>query len=232
MSRITRRGSLAAVSSAGPSNIVISHLTSGVDSNYDTPAVTSAISPNSGSAVLVSVGVSRASDLPPDNFIVSGLGLTWVQVASVTYASRRRTALWVGTGTVSAGSITITSYGSQEIGWIVEQVEGLDHSAPILGTPGSFGQNSGGGAVTASATGSPAVGDATYSMCQVEIDAVDVTPEVGWATLGSTQLGGSHLGVRRMESAWYAGAGDDGCTWSKSGSSGASTITTYLKSAP
>lgn len=90
--------------------------------------------------VLVCVLDSFALGICPRS-VVSGLGLTWTQIATVTYSGgvRRVGAWWaVNTGAPTTGAVTLTlnnegdGITSTGTGWVVTEVAGADLAAPIV----------------------------------------------------------------------------------------------------
>lgn len=116
--------------------ITSSSLTAGhaTDSGSDSisSATTASISPNVNQLILVAVGIKRFA-APPSAPSISGLGLTWVQVATVT-GNNLRLTVFRGLGSPTTGVITITPAEScGNVYWTVDQ---FPNSSP-LGTNGS-----------------------------------------------------------------------------------------------
>lgn len=122
---------------------------------------------------------------------VSGCNLSWEQVASLTYGSRRRIYVWRGTGaSPSTGSLTIavTSGGSevlQEVLWSVDEATGVEGADPD-DTPALNAQLS----VTSlelTGLGTPGTDDHFYAAFAIEGASVSATVDDGTAL---TNLGG------------------------------------------
>lgn len=216
--------------------ISISNLTNGASTSR--PASTASVSPSSGSGVLLAVGMALASGYPTDALAVSGCGLTWTKLGTQTWTARRRLWIYVGTGTVTSGSISITHDNAyQVVGWIVDEVTGLDHTTPQIGTAGSWGDNNSNGFVTsaADATGTVAAGDATYSALQLEqIQTIGADQDESGYTFLASGANDTN-GIRMMATSWllHTGDGDKGCTWDWTGgtSAGSGTINVLLAQA-
>src|SRR5712692_2445332 len=121
--------------------VTATHLTSGQTSG--TSATTASISPGANQLILAWVGLTGD---PPSagNPTLTGNGLTWVQVGTISFSSRPNGLyLFRAMGAApTAGSVTINIGTSQDfIGWTITQFSGVDTS----GTNGS-------GAVVQSAT--------------------------------------------------------------------------------
>lgn len=146
--------------------ITASNLTAGgslTDSQtYDTASVT----PGANRLVLVSVGIRNYGAANLGTISLSGNGLTYVEVATITYSSiaapLSRLSIFRGMGaSPSAGAITITvsGTGQNSCAWSVDEFAGTDTS----GTNGS-------GAIVQSAN------------CQT--DDADPAPSITLAALG------------------------------------------------
>ena len=112
--------------------ITATALTSGESAADDTAYVTASITPTANRLVLVAVA-SRVSTSPPESPTLSGNGLTWVEVGTITGtgASTRRITLFRSMGAApSAGAITIDFAGNIQIGaaWSVVEFAGIDTS--------------------------------------------------------------------------------------------------------
>lgn len=118
--------------------ITVSNLTSGSSSSAGSSFVTASISPSSNKLILLSVYIRNGSSVNPTVSSISGNGLTWERVNSITYdtssTSRRTIELWRALGTASSGTITInTSESETGAEWIVDELTGID----TAGTNGS-----------------------------------------------------------------------------------------------
>src|SRR5687768_8851074 len=113
--------------------IAWNELTQGADTTNN-PATTASITPTSGAVVYAGVLVAVAGGGgtgAADSLAISGCGLTWVEVAELQYGGRRAVYVWKGTGTPSAGALTITftsGTGSTwtETMWSIDEVTGAD----------------------------------------------------------------------------------------------------------
>lgn len=119
--------------------------------SYNTAAVT----PAANALLLLVVGNSKAAT--PDIPTVSGAGLTWVQVATVTFSTAgsptRRLTLFRAMGaTPATGALTISFGGVTQTGcfWVLDQATGM-----------STGGTNGSAAVVQSITGTQASGVST-----------------------------------------------------------------------
>lgn len=144
----------------------ITNLTSGSDTTNN-PSTTASISPANGSFLLVAVG--RANSTGTSYTVtVSGCGLTWTRIDNQLLESagvqRRELQVWLGTGTPSSGSLTITSGGGEnwtEHVWCVDQVSGADGVTPTGTSYSSYVDGSTSLTVTVSET--PDAGDFVYA---------------------------------------------------------------------
>lgn len=115
--------------------ITITNLTSGKDTTNN-PSSTASISPTNGGLLLVAIGRANSSGT---NYTtnISGCGLTWTQIGTRSLVSasvsRRQLQVWLGTGTPTNGSLTITSNTGEnwtEHHWSVDEVIGADNVTP------------------------------------------------------------------------------------------------------
>lgn len=196
--------------------IVANNLTSGSNASWN--AVTASINPTTTPVI---VAVAQAHDYTyPGEPSVSGCGLTWAVKASVTYASRRRLTVLVGTGTPSSGALTITGpsdSGAIGLAWAVVQFSGV-------ASLGAAATASGSGAVaTATLSGSPVSGDWAWAAGTIEGN-VNPTWEASYAEEYDVIQTGN---VRRLTTAHSTSYdGTPRFTWS--GSEGWAMVGFYL----
>ncbi len=87
------------------------------------------ISWTGGARGIVSISSAYAGGGSVSGHSVSGGGVTWNEIGSRDYASRRRVSMLVSDGTPSDGALTITANGSgtyQESQWSVDELTGYD----------------------------------------------------------------------------------------------------------
>ena len=121
--------------------ITAADLTRGGSNLAATSYTTASITPSSNNLVLAWVTNSKTTTAP-DNTTLSGNGLTWVRVATVTWGTstsvspRRRTTLFRAMGAApTSGTVTIAFGGASQTGclWSIQQFAGVSTS----GTDGS-----------------------------------------------------------------------------------------------
>lgn len=164
---------------AGGGGIVWNELTQGTSTTatFDTASIT----PTANAQVFVAIArANSAAPAPASGEItVSGCNLTWVEVAHITYASRRALFVFRGTGaSPTTDNVTITDNGSnfQEYLYSVDEATGVNSGTPI-GTPQ---ENSTAGATSLATpdVGTIDAGDYVYAAFSRE-DATAITPDVG-----------------------------------------------------
>lgn len=161
--------------------IAITGLTSGLDTTTH-PTVTASISPTSGAVVYVFVAIAVAGGGTVgsgDSLSVSGAGLTWNTLGNAGQNGDNRRKLFVvrGTGTPSAGALTITfTSGSggtwTETGWSVVEATGLDGTTPN----GTVYTATTGGATALSVTVSETPDAGDFVLAGFTIESNDTTP--------------------------------------------------------
>jgi hypothetical protein len=171
--------------------IAWTELTQGSDTTNN-PATTASVSPTSGAVVYAAVLVAAeggGSMVAGDSLAVSGAGLTWALVGSQVY-NRRKVFVMCGTGTPSAGALTLTYTPSganvfAEFMWSVDEATGVD-----TGDPDDAAVTASTAAATALATGdvgTPGTDDHIYAAFGIEGAAVSALIDDGTAL---TNLGG------------------------------------------
>lgn len=123
-----------------PDEVSASNITTGADTDGNSNATTTSISPGANKLLLLSVSSRTGISANPNQPTITGNGLTWVPINTViwdeTSSSRRRTTLFRAMGaSPSSGTISI-SFGGQnqtDVIWVVDSLEGADTS----GTNGS-----------------------------------------------------------------------------------------------
>lgn len=169
--------------------LAVTALASGADEDTSSSATSAPISP-SGNALVVCDVLNLNNDFssPPNTPTVSGNGLTWVQVATVTYADYgsgdllRLTRFRAMGASPSSGAVTITCSAAQGlIAYSIYEITGVDTS----GTNGS-------GAVVQTATDETALATAlTVSLAafgspnNMAIGAFGYGADTGSLTAGS-----------------------------------------------
>lgn len=195
--------------------IVVSNLDVGIGTGD--PQSTNIITPTAGAVLYLTIGISYASEFPPDALTVSGV-CTWTKLGTTNYAARRTIWLYRGTSCSGTNSVAIEQTGAgtvQEVGWVIDQATGLDPTTPDSGLTVDTAGGSGVTSRTVTVGGTPGAGDATYAS-QVLESNINMNVEAGWAALGQTTTGS--LGVRRIESGWDDAA-DPSMAWTWDGSS-------------
>jgi hypothetical protein len=201
----------------------ITALTSGVGTG-NTHA-TASVSPVAGSGVILVLGSAANTGSTPAApsaalWTISGLGLTWTQVATVSWSTNRRLLVYVGTGIVGSGSISITfnggTYVLNELGWLVHQVTGLDHTTPVKGTVGVWADTNNTGTSTGAslAVATAVAGDATFSAVQLGANQTNISTYKEAAYTFLNNANGTLQG-RQVAAAYLpqVGNGDKQCTW-------------------
>lgn len=178
-------------------------LTNNGDTTNASSYATASVTPTSNALVLVAVVNTKAS--APDTPTLSGNGLTWVQIGTVTFdtvasPTKRLTVFRALGASPSAGAITIDFGGASQTGcaWVVSEYTGVD----TTGTNGSGAvvqstTNNGNSSTTQSATLS-AFGSATngsYSATGVDSN-VDVSPEASWNEHANPTYGTPSTGLQ------------------------------------
>ena len=190
-------------------------LTSGSDTS-GAAAASASISPTSGGVVYVAVSYAVNAGAAPDTGSVSGNSLTWTQVATQTHGTRRRTYVFRGTGTATAGSVTM-SYDPlgatwQETKWSIFEITGQNTT-----TPNDAAQVASTAAATALAcpgVGTPDAGDLIIGAFAIESD--NVTPAADDGTTIHEVDEGASSQVRTLYTFYDADASDEtpSITWS------------------
>ena len=121
-------------------SITATNLTAGSSGTDSQTYNTASVSPGANRLILVPVTIRNYTAANLGTISLSGNGLTWVEVATVTYSSiassQNRTSIFRAMGaSPSAGAITITISGSGQTAcaWSVDEFDGVDTS----GTNGS-----------------------------------------------------------------------------------------------
>lgn len=172
-------------------SLAISLLTqdSGATHNF----TTASISPASGGVVYLWVVQARPSGFPDDVPAVSGNGLTWTQLATGVYASRRRWFLYRGDGTPSTGTISFSNSSTSDVNesrWHVIQVTGQDSTTPN-GT--IFTNSVSATSVAVTITDSIDTGDGVLAFFAKEAATGAVTLEGSLTSLGSQASAGTNV---------------------------------------
>lgn len=212
-----RRGRDAA---GGGGGISISQLTSG--SATSEPATTASISPNSDSQVIVSFAWA-CSNVSVGTSSVSGCNLTWTEISSLSYGTRRRLSVFRGTGgSPSSGSLTLSISGNgdpfQEIFWSVCEATGVNTTTPTS----NVATNTSASATSLSVTigGTVDSGDFTFCLFGMENASDSASFEAGLTQLSLQETGGN---VRTLGVAYDGTPAIDQTptfSWSSSGSVG------------
>ncbi len=184
-----------------------SNLTNGVYAGSNSSQATASITPTANALIIATLTVTNPNN-PPNNPTVSGNGLTWVQIATVTSAvsggGTRQTQYRAMGASPSTGAITIDLAGQSfnELRWSIDQFAGVDTS----GTNGS-------GAVVQSATNTQTgnnssfsitlgafsnVANVTYGTCGMNDFSPGIT--VGPAFAQLSNITGDHMAVAEWAS--------------------------------
>lgn len=179
--------------------ISIANLTSG-SSGTDTQSYASAsVSPGSNTLVLVAVAIRNYSAANLGTITLSGNGLTYVEIATITFSSiassTGRVSIFRAMGaSPSAGAITITvsGTGNSACGWSVDEATGTDTtgthgSGAIVQSNTSQSDSTQTPTVTLSAL-TDAVNHAVYA-CFANAQARNVTPGGSYNELADTNTG-------------------------------------------
>jgi hypothetical protein len=167
-------------------------------SNGATPYTTASISPAANALIEVDVVTLTFGGSTPPTVTLSGNGLTYVEVATIVFATGEATRLTrfraMG-ASPSSGAITITPSGASSIGciWSVKEFTGVDTS----GTDGSgayvqttSNQTTGGDPSTLTLTLS-ALSDATNNAVSAAFGADNaelISPDTGYSELSDTTV--------------------------------------------
>lgn len=125
---------------AGYNKITATNLTSGYDTDGNSTASTSSVSPSANKLLLLTVVSRTAITADPNQPTVTGNGLTWIAVDSLLWdtssSSRKKTTVFRAMGSSpSTGAISIDFGGQNQthVSWGLEEFTGIDTS----GTSGS-----------------------------------------------------------------------------------------------
>lgn len=112
--------------------IVATQLTSGADSTNGTVYTTASVSPSGGRLQVLAVYITRSAGIPSTGTTVTGCGLTWAQITTVsnnTGSDSSRLMLFRAMGSPSAGALTITApEGQLRAGWSLTEFENVETS--------------------------------------------------------------------------------------------------------
>jgi hypothetical protein len=136
-------------------------LTSGSDTTTN-PTVTASVSPTANAPVYAAIGIAiDAGGTNTGTIVVTGAGLTWTQLGTVGFGTRRQIFLWKGVGaSPSPGALTITyTPGSADV-W-TEAFWSVNQSSDLSATPeGTVATATATGtAISVNVVGVPAAGD-------------------------------------------------------------------------
>lgn len=113
----------------------VGNLTAAYDVVDRATYTTASISPTNGNICLITVGTQRIGAASPTP-TVSGAGLTWtlVNVAENGASPFWQCAMFVGTGTPSAGTLSISFGGTTEqaCSWVVDEFSGINTTTPVI----------------------------------------------------------------------------------------------------
>ena len=105
------------------------HLTTAADAVGAASYTTASITPTANRLVLAWVQCAKSTT---PNILLSGNGLTWVEVATVVYATSRRLTLFRAmSASPSTGAVTITFEGDVSVnscGWSIFELDNVDTS--------------------------------------------------------------------------------------------------------
>lgn len=165
------------------------YISSGNVSSYSTPSV----SPSSNELILVAVANSKGTlaDIPT----LSGLGLTWVQVATETHdATLKRITIFRGRGTVTPGALT-ASFGVNQAGCYILPVQwsGADVAAPVVQAVTASATNTATASVTMAALGT---GNAVWAVSANRLAPYGGTVEGGWTANNNAANTAPNHGLR------------------------------------
>lgn len=199
--------------------ITVTNLAAGSDS-INAIANTASVTATSGELLILTVSCAAGDtiDVPTDGqMTVSGLGASWVPIASEEYMFRRRAKVYRAYNASGTGPITLTYTGTNfaEWGWVLDKVTGIDSNNRYTGFTISNGGTGTNTFVNATVGDTPGIGDATYSSVVAEQDTT-ISVEGTWVEKGSV-AGGTD--VRAIKSAWDAD-GDVTHTWNFGASTG------------
>jgi hypothetical protein len=194
--------------SSGGGSIVQTLLTSGTNPANQKVYTTASIAPAPNALVTVAV-LGHNSTAAPASPTVSGGGMTWTVVASVTFDGvatphKRLTVYRALSAAPGSGSLTITFSSSvSNCQWLVSQWSGVDGSGvngsgAIAQTGSSQGDASSGLTVGLAAFGNP--NDVAYGVFGVAKNALAVTPGAGFTEIAEQASGESP--AADLESEW------------------------------
>lgn len=207
-------------------------LTAGSDTAAVSAYNTASVAPAADRLLLVAVMPSRNPSGDFAEETVTGLGLTWTQVATTGLlqdTSPRRRVTWWRASTAGAtptpGAITI-GYGTapNSIIWSVLEVAGHDPAAPIVQTKPAIALAA--TSVSATFDTAPAAGNAVLAAVGI-YNQEAIAPAAGYAELTDTPVGGPN---GQMETAWATGAATASGTWT-SASVAAGVLAVEVKAA-
>lgn len=166
-------------------------LTSGNSTGNASSYTTASVTPSANKLQILSVGNTRSAGSPTTP-TVTGNGLTWVQIATISDGTNRRITVFRAMGaSPSAGAITIDFGGTSQnnCSWSLNELTGMDTS----GTNGSgaivqSATNTGSATTSLSITLS-AFGSATNAGIAAFIvdNNLAITPDTGWTEMHEVQ---------------------------------------------
>lgn len=218
------------------------NLTSGSSAVAGTSFVTASVSPSSDRLILLSIYLRNGSSIDPSVSSVSGNGLTWQKITSVTYdttsTSRRTIELWRAMGSSpSSGAITINTTESETgAEWIVDEISGTD-------TSGSNGSGAVVQSVTNTSTGTgvssltvtlgafSSANNMTYGFFANDTGSDDTTAGSGFTRIGN--VANADANVNSSLATEYRSDNDTSVdiTWSSTSSTDRGGIAIEIKSA-
>lgn len=179
-------------------DIAFTELTQGCGSSTGNIS-TASITPTSGRVVWVgSAWAVPSGDPSAASPNITGNGLTWTQIGTQRFdatAGRRRVYVWRGTGTPSAGAVTFTRTGADniEVCWSIDETSNTDSTTPNdTATTDATDTGAGGTSSTVSDVGTPGTGDCVYGVFGISGAAVSASLEAGYTVL-SNQGGGTDV---------------------------------------
>ena len=163
-------------------------LTSGTDTTY--PKVTASITPTKTPVIVAAVFSSPSTY--PSSPTCSGCGLTWTLKVSEDWASRRVLAIWEGTGTPSAGTLTLSITdvgGATGMAYLVMEADNIASIGTWASTIALSGNVANQSRIDASGSG-----DVTLAIHAFEATGGIAVPRRGQALVDLTESGD----VRRL----------------------------------
>lgn len=156
--------------------------TAGSNAAEQATHTTASITPGANTATFINFTTLRAGVAASDVPTVSGAGLTWSKVRGVLVESGLVMFTYVGTGSGSAGTLTITHAGGNSLGcsWIVDECSGCNTTTPVVQSVAGSGT---GTALLATLAAFSNVNNATYGIGDATTDPITAAGS-GFTSLG------------------------------------------------